>query len=609
MGHRPNLPELSLARRGEDNLVPKGTPWGNLCLGFRSERRHILRRTADCYACTSKEKARDGVAVFRVDRVEGSDSETSPLCKAISMKRTPNLTLILFLLLLVSCPAIALADARPNILFAIMDDASYPHMGAYGCDWVRTPAFDRVARDGILFTNGYTSNAKCAPSRASVLTGRNSWELGQLGVHIAVWPGDGYKTYCEVLADNGYHVGRTGKGWSPGIVESGVERELTGRVFNKLTTNPPAEGISSTDYAANFEAFLDANRDGKAWCFWYGGHEPHRGYEYGSGVSKGGKKTFQIDEVPGFWPDNETIRNDLLDYAFEIEYFDRHLGEMLKLLEERGELENTLIVVTADNGMPFPRCKGLQYEYSNHMPLAMMWLQGVRNAGRTESAYVSFVDFAPTFLKVAGVEWEASGMEPTSGKELTDVFEDGYRKYDRSYVLLGQERHDYGRPRNQGYPIRSIIQDGFLYLHNFKPQLWPAGNPETGYLNTDGSPTKTVILDMRRNDIDAHYWALNFGKHPEEELYHIAVDPECLVNLAGKEAYQEVKETLKARLFEDLERQGDPRVVGPDGDIFDRYPFARDNAYDFYERYMRGEIEGYQTGWVEPSDYETEPIE
>jgi N-sulfoglucosamine sulfohydrolase len=66
---------------------------------------------------------------------------------------------------------------RPNILFAVADDASWPHMSAYGCRWVRTPAFDRVAREGVLFTNAYTPNAKCAPSRACILTGRNSWQL------------------------------------------------------------------------------------------------------------------------------------------------------------------------------------------------------------------------------------------------------------------------------------------------------------------------------------------------------------------------------------------------------------------------------------------------
>jgi arylsulfatase A-like enzyme len=498
---------------------------------------------------------------------------------------------------------------RPNILFCIMDDASYPHMGAYGTDWVKTPAFDRIAAQGILFNNAYTPNAKCAPSRACVLTGRNSWQLDQIGVHLAVWPADRYITCFEALEQSGYFTGWTGKGWAPGIIENNAPRLLTGKEYNDIRIKPPTPGISNKDYSANFRQFMDDNVDGKPWAFWFGLHEPHREYTYGAGAQLGGKHTSDVDKVPEFWPDNEIVRNDMLDYAFEIEYADKKLGEILQILEERGQLENTLIVVTADNGMPFPRCKGLEYEYSNHMPMAIMWQAGINNPGRAENQFVSFVDLAPTFLKVAGVEWKSSGMQPTSGKDLVEIFQDSYRKQDRSYILLGQERHDYGRPHNQGYPIRSIIRDGFLYIYNFKPHLWPVGNPETGYLNTDGSPTKTFILKMRRDDADRHFWQLNFGKTPQEQLYHIAVDPECLVNLADSAEYQALKAALKDQLFTDLARQGDPRVVGPDGNVFDTYPWSEKNNPDFYERYMAGQIKEYQTGWVEPTDYEAGPLD
>jgi len=135
---------------------------------------------------------------------------------------------------------------------------------------------------------------------------------------------------------------------------------------------PPASGIANSDYASNFEDFLNSAESGKPFCFWYGSQEPHRRYEYGSGVLKGGKKLSDIKEIFEFWPENDTVRNDLLDYAYEIEYFDAHLVRMLEMLESRGELENTIVIVTADNGMPFPRVKGQVYEYSNHMPLAIM---------------------------------------------------------------------------------------------------------------------------------------------------------------------------------------------------------------------------------------------
>jgi N-sulfoglucosamine sulfohydrolase len=201
------------------------------------------------------------------------------------------------------------------------------------------------------------------------------------------------------------------------------------------------------------------------------------------------------------------------------------------------------------------------------------------------------------------VDAAANGMAP-AGCELTDLLADK-PIHDRGSIFLGQERHDYGRPRNQGYPIRSIIEDGYLYIYNFKPELWPAGNPETGYLNTDGSPTKTSILESRRR---TSLWELSFGKHSAEELYHIESDRACMHNLAEDPAYTTRKERMRERLFEHLRATGDPRVCG-NGDIFDSYPFYQPTSFDFYERYMRGEATSGQTDWVNPTDYEPAPLD
>lgn len=487
---------------------------------------------------------------------------------------------------------------RPNILFIIADDMSFPHTGAYGCNWVNTPAFDRVAREGILFTNAYTSNAKSAPSRASILTGQYSWQLEEAANHIGYWPENKFPTFMETLAENGYRAAFTGKGWLPG---NSRQRMLTGKPYQEKKLTPPTKSISNVDYSGNFIEFLNETPKSTPWVFWYGSHEPHRAYEYGSGVSKSGKKLSDIEKVPTFWPDNDVVRNDILDYALEIEYFDKHVESIIKELEERGLFKNTLIVITSDNGMPFPRSKGMQYEYSNHMPLAVIWPAGIANPGRVFNEYINFVDFAPTFLKIANIN--NHNMHPI-GKDMTDIFIDKPDK-DRSYILLGQERHDYGRPMNQGFPIRSIIENGYLYIYNFKPELWPAGNPETGYLNTDGSPTKTEILILRREGKDTHLWEMAFGKKPQEELYKISVDPECLINLALNPIFDDLKNEMKKKLFNDLCNQKDPRVLGK-GSIFDQYPFMDEMSHNFYERFMNGEIKEYQTGWVNESDYEKE---
>jgi hypothetical protein len=157
-----------------------------------------------------------------------------------------------------------------------------------------------------------------------------------------------------------------------------------------------------------------------------------------------------------------------------------------------------------------------------------------------------------------------------------------------------------------GYPVRGIIKDGFLYLRNFKTDRWPAGNPETGYLNTDGSPTKTVILNDRRSKGESEYWQLNFGRRIEEELYNIEEDPYCLNNLALNPSYSEIMDQLKLDMASRLEAQEDPRIAG-NGDIFDSYLYSNAADQNFYERFMAGEE--VNAGWVNESDFEKESID
>lgn len=524
-----------------------------------------------------------------------------------------RIILWIFLLTGLGCKSRGQSDKtaykRPNILIAIADDVSFPHMGAYGCKWVNTPAFDLVAEQGVRFDNFYTPNAKCAPSRAALLTGRNSWQLEEAANHIGFWPENKYATFFEAMAENGYTAGFTGKGWAPGNpgMKNGKVRQLTGTPFQKFKTPPPTKYISPNNYAANFEDFITQTPKDKPWIFWYGGTEPHRSYEYGSGAALSKTTISDIDKVPSFWPDTDTVRNDMLDYAYEISHFDMHLMRMIKKLEQTGQLDNTIIIVTADNGMPFPRAKGLEYEYSNHLPLAIMWKNGIIKPGRIENNLISMIDIAPTLIALAELDRKAQEMMNTTGRSMVDILKN-QGKAERPYILLGQERHDYGRPMNQGYPIRSIIKDGFLYIHNFKPELWPVGNPETGYLNTDGSPTKTQILNMRRNKGDLLYWNLNFAKHDTEELYFITNDKDCMFNLAGKSEYAGIKEKMKDLLFAELKAQKDPRVLGT-GSVFDHYPFAEQSSFYFYERYMDGQIKEYQTNWVNPTDYENEKLD
>jgi N-sulfoglucosamine sulfohydrolase len=488
--------------------------------------------------------------------------------KSSFMKRFLAPTGILWSFLLPAIVVGAEATNRPNILFAIADDMG--HASAYGTRWVHTPHFDRLAAQGVLFLNAYTPNAKCSPSRACILTGRNPWQNEAAANHWPFYPAK-LKSWMEALGDSGYTIGFTGKGWAPGTLPP-ERKNITGKAWQARQLKKPTSGIAPNDYFANFQDFLASVPTNGRFCFWYGSHEPHRPYEYGSGVSKGGYRTSDIGRLPSYWPDHERVRNDLLDYAYEIAHYDAHLGKMMQLLKDKGLLQNTIIIATSDNGPPFPRMKGHPFEEACHLPLAVMWPAGIVAPGRKSDALISFIDLTPTVLELAGVAQAASGMQPISGRSFADILRNQKPAIDRSALVMGRERNDRdARPGTEsglGYPVRAIRAGNFLYLHNFEDGRWPCGNPELGLKDTDAGPTKEAVENRGTNSPE---WQFCFGMRPADELYDIASDPDCVKNLANEKEYQGKLNALRDQLFSELKRQRDPRVLGQ-GEIFDRYP-------------------------------------
>ena len=478
-----------------------------------------------------------------------------------------------------AAPPLAQRPKRPNILFVIADDWGYGHAGAYGCKWIDTPNFDRVAREGVLFTHAFTSNPKCSPCRATILTGRNSWQLKEAINHYSIFPNE-FAVYPDLLEKAGYFVGLTGKGWGPGdFASTGFKHNPAGPSFDKFRLKPPTSGISPLDYARNFEDFLAARPPDKPFCFWLGGHEPHRPYEPGSG-ERAGKKLADV-VLPKYYPDNPIIRSDLLDYALEVEWFDRHLGRALAALEKAGELDHTFVVATSDHGMPFPRVKGQIYEHGFHIPMAVRWGGHIR-AGRTIDDFINTRDLAPTFLELAGLE-PAGTM---TGKSFLDILQSdksGTVDVARDLMLIAKERHDLGRPNDWGYPVRAIRTPEFLYVRNYEPDRWPAGDPETGYRNVDDGPTKTFLI--------AHfdeYYRMSFGKRPAEALYLVEKDPDCIHDVSQDPQYAQAKRQLREKMEEMLRGEGDPRMLGR-ADFFDtiQYTGPRDHSWDNWLKHSR----------------------
>lgn len=450
---------------------------------------------------------------------------------------------------------------RPNVLLCVTDDQSWPHTSVAGCRWVRTPALERVAQRGVVFENAFVATPSCAPSRASLLSGQEFYRLGPASMNHAEWR-RGLEGYPDLLARQGYRVGCTGKGWGPGNWRSaGRAIPPAGPDFNQVRLKPPAAGLSDIDYASNFARFRATNA-GAPFCFWAGFSEPHRVFASGSGV-RGGRRLEDV-QVPPFLPDTPEVRSDLLDYAAEIEWADAQLGKMLDQLERTGELANTLVIFTSDNGMAFPRAKGNVYEYGVHVPLVLAWPEGMKG-GRVSRDLVSLTDVAPTILEAVGMGRPAF----MTGRSLLG------REPRREEVVFGIERHFPGsRPEGAGYPMRALRTDRYLYIENLTPRrnpagdrpgpVWPADDETGGFGDTDGSPTKTLLCR------DTRYTALfdkAFGKRPAAELYDVKPDPANLRNLAAEASMLGVVQDLKARLDRHRRATQDPRILGRGGEL------------------------------------------
>lgn len=445
----------------------------------------------------------------------------------------------------------------PNILVLISDDMSWEHTSIQGDPAVKTPNFDRVARRGVQFENAYCSTPSCAPSRAAMLSGQAFSRLEEAASLLSTIPAK-FPLYPDLLESAGYKAGSTRKGWVPGDWRPG------GR-----THNPAGLGYKSLTH------FLDDLPENTPFCFWLGSTDPHRPFKPGSGIAAG------IDaskiSVPPVVPDTPEMRSDLADYLFEVQRFDRDVGKTLAELENRGLLENTLIVVTSDNGMPFPRAKCNLYDWGTRMPLAIAW-PGKIPPNRLITDFVSLTDLAPTFLEAAGVpipnEMTGRSLLPALLSEKSGRVEE-----DRDRVFFGRERHDRFRiedGQSVGYPSRGVRNAQFLYIRNFKPDRVPGGDSPDVNEDNDRGPAKSFLVTNKTDPAVEPFYTRAYAKRPAEELYDLSSDPGQVNNVAGESAYAGPQSELRAELDKWMTQINDPRRPGSDNpDIFDSYPFYR----------------------------------
>lgn len=526
------------------------------------------------------------------------------------------------ILFLASCTCLA-AD-RPNIVFAFADDwgryaSAYRQLEPGGLsDLVQTPNFDSVANDGVLFTNAFVNAPSCTPCRSSLLSGQHFWRTGQGAIlQGAVWDKQ-IPSYPLLLQDAGYHIGYTYKVWSPGTPvnapygEASAKYGKKGGKFNGFSqfvsraadkakgkhvpqAIADAKAILLNEVRGNFRDFLADRKSDQPFCYWFGPTNCHRKWTKGSG-----KRLWNLNpddlkgKVPKFLPDVPEVREDLADYLGEAMAFDAGLGVLLQQLEESGEADNTIIVVSGDHGAPgFPNGKCNLYDFGTHVALAVRWPKKVP-AGRIVTDFVSLPDLAPTFLEAAG-EPVPDVMTARSLVPVLTSSQSGQIDPKRDHVLTGRERHVAAvRDNWLPYPQRAIRTESFLYIRNFKPERWPMGtgpgfgkpegpmpsaellteNTFAAFGDLDASPTKAwVALNCLDQPTQRKYFDFAFGRRPAEELYALETDPDQVVNVVDQPKFASVRKALSKQLLKELKDTGDPRVTG-DGSTFDKAPYA-----------------------------------
>lgn len=389
-----------------------------------------------------------------------------------------------------------------------------------------------------------------------------------------------FMTYPRALGNAGYAIGRFGKGWGPG--RGFLDNNPAGPNLNQ-SKRPNDQTDWLFDTPGDFSNFLGGLKPQQPFCAWVGFEEPHRPYLPGAWKAAG------IDpskiEVPPFLPDTPEVRIDLANYAAEIEFFDRQLGRILDILEWKGRLDNTLIIVTSDNGMPFPRAKVTTYEYGLHVPLVVAWKKKIP-PGRKIEDFVTTTDLMPTILAAAGLPIP----EGVTGRNLLPLLESrgqGQVNPDWTSVAAGLERHNF----DAHSPERALRSGKWLYVRHIAPE-----KPKD-----DGgqNPSLAAVRSLSESHPLHALYSIRNGRMPAEELFDLDADPFCVVNVAETPDNATVLKNLSVQLDRQLAAEGDPRARGL-GYIFEFFPtfrFGQETDYNWealprnYESHFPKKIE------------------
>jgi arylsulfatase A-like enzyme len=412
------------------------------------------------------------------------------------------------------------AKKQPNIIWLVLDDAG-PTLGCYGDPQAITPNMDRLAREGVRFTRAFTHAPVCAPSRSGLVTGMYPTTIGSH--HMRSKLINPPETFMSLLRKVGYYVAWPGK-----------------TDFNFDPADPKAATFAADPPAGSFDSranWLEAAPPQQPFFAYLNLGVTHESQVRGD-AAQHAKNTARLKpgefhdpakmKIPAYYPDAPEIRKDLTQYYDLVTAADYQVGDVLAWIDKHGITSETVVILFSDHGRGMPRAKRWLYDSGIRVPL-VVWAPGRIKPGVTRNDLVSFIDFAPTMLALAGAEIP----ERLQGH----VFLGEKRAKAREYVYAAADRMDNAVDR-----IRAVRDERFKYIRNFHPELPYAQRIPYNEEN----PTMRVWRKMSKEGKLSGPPALFFSPtKPKEELYDTGADPDEVRNLATDPKYRRTLERMR----------------------------------------------------------------
>jgi N-sulfoglucosamine sulfohydrolase len=444
---------------------------------------------------------------------------------------------IILLILLSISVHFSYSQQRPNIILIIADDVSWDDIGCYGNNAVHTPNLDRMAKEGIRFTNVFVTSSSCSPSRSSIITGRYPHNTGAAELHT---PLPAHLTYFpELLKSSGYYTAQAGK-WHEG--------PNTKRAYDTLI----AGDVNGPGGEDQWLSLLRNRPKEKSFFFWLAPFDAHR--EWQDDNKNTPHRPSEIT-VPPTLIDTEETRADLAAYYNEIGRLDSYIGHLEKELHAQGLSDNTMLIFMADNGRPFPGSKTRLYDRGVKTPFIVKWPKGIKQPGAVCNSLISAVDIAPTILNIANT----STSESIQGKSFGKLLNSPSKKF-RNYVFTEHNWHDY-----EGYE-RAVRNSKFLYILNERPQF-----ANQGPLDAVNSASFKALLKAKANGtLSPIQRDLFVTPRPGEEFFNVTDDPLQQSNAIADSKYSRYIDKLRKILEQWQEETADSCPDGLTGDWYGR---------------------------------------